>query len=100
MALETSVYSLARAATMIGESPELIEVVAANPENIDHGEMIHVHDRTADGTTAFTARGIESLKELLDDVRSRRGGLRKFLIDEQCEPDQIERKRFADPLLP
>ncbi|MCB9948444.1 MAG: hypothetical protein H6842_14285 [Rhodospirillaceae bacterium] len=91
MARDTCVYSLARAAMMIGENPELIEVVAANPDNIDYGEMIHVHDGTEEGITAFTARGIESLQELLADVRSWTGGLRQFLLDQQCEPDQIER---------
>ena len=91
MARDTSVYSLARVATMIGESIELIEVVTANPDNIDYGEMIHVHDGTADGITTFTARGIESLKELLADIRSWTGGLRQFLVHQLCEPDQIER---------
>jgi hypothetical protein len=91
MARDTCVYSLARVAMMIGENPELIEVVAANPDNIDYGEMIHVHDGTEEGITAFTARGIESLKELLADVRSWTGGLRQFLVDQHCEPDQIER---------
>lgn len=97
MARETSVYSLARVATMIGENPELIEVVAANPDNLDYGEMIHVHDGTAEGITAFTARGIESLKELLNDLRSSAGGLRQFLVDEQCEPDHIERIMADEP---
>ena len=91
MARETSFHSLARVAMMIGENRELIEVVAANPDNIDDGEMIHVYDGTGEGITALTARGIESLKELLADVRSWPGGIRQFLVDEQCEPDQIER---------
>lgn len=91
MARETYVYSLAHVATVIDENPELIEVIATNPDNIDHGEMIHVHNGTEEGITAFTARGIESLKELLADIRSWTGGVRKFLADQQCEPDQIER---------
>ena len=91
MVRATYAYSLARAAMMIGENSELIEVVAANPDNINYGEMIHVHDGTAEGITAFTARGIKSLQELLADVRSWTGGLRQFLVDQQCEPDQIER---------
>ena len=65
MARDTTVYSLAYVATMIGENRELIEVVAANSDNIDYGEMIHIIDGTEEGITAFTARGIESLQEFL-----------------------------------
>ena len=53
--------------------------------------MIHVHDGTEEGITTFTDRGIESLQEFLADVRTWNGGIRQFLIDQQCEPDVIER---------
>ena len=66
-------------------------MVSWNSDDIDFGEMIHVHDGTEEGTTTFTDRGIESLQELLADVRTWRGGIRQFLIDRQCEPDVIER---------
>ena len=36
-------------------------------------------------------RYIESLQEFLADVRTWNGGVRQFLIDQQCEPDVIER---------
>lgn len=91
MARDTTVYSLAYAATMIGEARELIEVVAGNPDDIDDGEMIHVHDGTEEGMTAFTRRGIEGLKEALVEIRSAPGGVRQYLIDQQCEPDLIQR---------
>ncbi|MFZ3179781.1 MAG: hypothetical protein WA156_06145 [Methylocystis silviterrae] len=68
----------------------MVEVVAANPDNIDYGEMRRVDDGSEDGVNAFTARGIESSKEFLDDVRSWDGGLRQFLVDEQCEPELVE----------
>ena len=53
--------------------------------------MIHVHDGTEEGITTFTDRGIEALQEFLADVRTWHGGIRQFLIDQQCEPEVIER---------
>lgn len=50
-----------------------------------------VQDGTEEGITTFTDRGIESLPEFLADVRTWNGGIRQFLIDQQCEPDVIER---------
>jgi hypothetical protein len=91
MARVTRVYSIDQAAKIIGESLELIEVVSWNPDNIDYGEMIHVHNGTDEGVTTFTERGIECLQEFLADVRAWDGGIRQFLLDEQCEPDVIER---------
>ncbi|MFT3972164.1 MAG: hypothetical protein QM699_01500 [Amaricoccus sp.] len=36
---------------------QLIEVVSWNSDNIDYGEMIHIHDGTEEGITTFTDRG-------------------------------------------
>ena len=90
MARDTIFYSLAQVATMIGENVDLIEV-AAGSDTIDDGEMIHVVDGTEAGITAFTARGIENLREFLADVRSWTGGVRRYLLDQACEPDLIDR---------
>ena len=91
MARPTHVYTIEYVTTLISENLELIEEVARNSDNIDYGEMIHVHDGTEEGITTFTDRGIESLQEFLADVRTWNGGVRQFLIDQQCEPDVIER---------
>ncbi len=91
MARVTHVYTIDNVAKTIGESLELIEVVSWNSDNIDYGEMIHVYDGTDEGITTFTDRGIESLQEFLADVRTWNGGIRQFLIDQQCELDVIER---------
>lgn len=96
MARVTYVYSSGHVAKKIGESLELIEVVSWNSDNIDYGEMIHVHDGTDEGITTFTERGIESLQEFLADVRTWDGGIRQFLINEQCDPDMIERIMAAE----
>lgn len=91
MARTTHVCTIDHVATLIGENLELLREVASNSHNIDYGEMIHVHDATERGITTFTDRGIESLQEFLADVRTWNGGVRQFLIDQQCEPDVIER---------
>lgn len=91
MARVTHVYSINYVAKTIGESLELIEVVSCNADNIDYGEMIHVRTGAEEDLTTFTDRGIESLQEFLADVRTWPGGIRQFLIDQQCEPDLIQR---------
>ena len=97
MARVTHVYSIGQVATMIGESLELIEAVSWNSDNIDYGEMIHVHDGTEEGITTFTDRGIESLQEFLADVRTWNGGIRQFLIDQQRPPDVMDRTMAKEP---
>ncbi len=91
MARTTHVYTIDHVARLIGEDLELLREVASNSDNIDYGEMIHVHDGTDERITTFTDRGIESLQEFLADVRTWNRGLRRFLIDQQCEADVIER---------
>ncbi|WOS66916.1 MULTISPECIES: hypothetical protein [Sinorhizobium] len=97
MARPTHVYTIEYVATLIGENLELLEEIASNSDNIDYGEMIHVYDGTDEGSTTFTDRGIESLKEFLADVRSWEGGVRQFLLDEQCDPEKIERIMADEP---
>ncbi|GAJ95525.1 hypothetical protein RRH01S_12_00820 [Rhizobium rhizogenes NBRC 13257] len=53
--------------------------------------MIHAYDGSEEGITTFTERGVESLKEFLADIRAWDGGVRQFLVDEQCDPEMIER---------
>ncbi|TWG94234.1 hypothetical protein L598_003700000110 [Mesorhizobium sp. J18] len=97
MARPTHVYEFEYVATLTGENLELLQEVASNSDNIDYGETIHVHDGTEEGVTTFTARGIESLKEFLADVRARAGGVRQFLVDCQCDPEMIERIMADEP---
>ncbi|GHG36599.1 hypothetical protein [Paracoccus aerius] len=91
MARVTHLLALDEVARRIGENRELIEIVSANSDNIDYGEMIWVDNGTEEGIKAFTDRGIECLQELIADIRTWEGGVREFLRDEQCEPDVIER---------
>ncbi|KQZ19756.1 MULTISPECIES: hypothetical protein [Mesorhizobium] len=97
MARPTRVYTIEYVATLIGENLELLQEITGNSENIDYGEMIHVHDGSEEGITTFTDRGIESLKEFLADVRTWDGGVRQFLADSQCDPGMIKRVMADKP---
>jgi hypothetical protein len=90
MARVTQVYSIDEVARRIGESLELLEIISWNDDNIDYGEMIRVHNGTDESIVTFTTRGMESVQEFLAEVRTWDGGIRQFLIDEQCEPETIE----------
>jgi len=97
MARPTHVYTIEYVAMLIGENLELVQEIASNSDNIDYGEMIHAYDGSEEGITTFTDRGIESLKEFLADIRTWDGGVRQFLVDEQCDPTRIERIMADEP---
>ena len=97
MARPTYLFTIGHVAKRIGENLELLEQIAMNSDNIDYGEMVHVYDGTDEGSTTFTDRGIESLQEFLADVRCWEGGVRQFLLDEQCDPEKIERIMADEP---
>lgn len=97
MARPTHVYTIEYVATLIGKNLELVQEIASNSDNIDYGEMIHAYDGSEEGITTFTDRGIESLKEFLADIRTWDGGVRQFLVDEQCDPTRIERIMADEP---
>ncbi|WP_160012619.1 hypothetical protein [Rhizobium sp. 18055] len=91
MARSRFIYTLKEVASMIGENLELIEEVTANSDNIAEGELVYVRDGTEDGTKGLTENGIDDLQSLLADIRTRDGGSRQFLVDEQCDPEMIDR---------
>ncbi|SOC47297.1 hypothetical protein SAMN05892877_12839 [Rhizobium subbaraonis] len=97
MARPTHVYTIDYVATLIGENIELLQQIASNSDNIDYGEIIHAHDGTEEGITTFTNRGVESMKEFLADIRTWDGGVRQFLVDEQCDQEKIERIMTDEP---
>ncbi|CDM56267.1 MULTISPECIES: hypothetical protein [Rhizobium] len=97
MARSRFIYTLKEVAGMIGENLELIEEVTANSDNIAEGELVYVRDGSEDGTTGLTENGIDDLRDLLADIRTWDGGIRQFLVDEQCDPEMIERV-MADEL--
>ena len=91
MARSRFIYTLKEVAGMIGENLELIEEVTANSDNIAEGELVYVRDGSEDGTKGLTENGIDDLQDLLADIRTWDGGIRQFLLDEQCDPEMIER---------
>ena len=70
MARVTHAQSIGEVAKTIGENLELVQVVTANSDNIDYGEMIWVDDGTKEGIKTLSDRGIECLQELLADIRT------------------------------
>ncbi|ANT54887.1 hypothetical protein [Mesorhizobium amorphae] len=97
MARSRFVYTLKEVAGMISENLELVEELTANSDNITEGELVYVRDGSEDGTKALTENGIDDLQNLLADIRTWDGGIRQFLVDEQCDPEMIERV-MADEL--
>ncbi|AUX78329.1 hypothetical protein [Sinorhizobium fredii] len=91
MARSRFIYTLKEVAGMIGENLELIEEVTANSDNIAEGELVYVRDGSEDGTKGLTENGIDDLQALLADIRTWDGGIRQFLVDEQCDAEMIER---------
>ncbi|TCP72045.1 hypothetical protein C8J31_1812 [Rhizobium sp. PP-CC-2G-626] len=91
MARSRFIYTLKEVARMIGENLELIEEITANSDNIAEGELVYVRDGSEDGTKGLTENGIDDLQALLADIRTWDGGIRQFLVDEQCDPQMIER---------
>jgi len=91
MARSRIIYTLKEVASMVGENLELIEEVTANSDNIAEGELVYVRDGSEDGTKGLTEDGIDDLRSLLADIRTWDGGIRQFLVDEQCDLEMIER---------
>ncbi len=91
MARSRFIYTLKEVASMVGENLELIEEVTANSDNIAEGELVYVRDGSEDGTKGLTEDGIDDLRSLLADIRTWDGGIRQFLVDEQCDLEMIER---------
>lgn len=97
MGRETYACAIGYIAKRLGENLELLEKIAENSANIEYGEMIDVVTGPDETITAFTSRGIENLQEFIADVRTWQGGMRQFLIGEQCDPEMIERIMVDEP---
>lgn len=91
----THIHSIDKVAKKLGkrhgENLGSMEVVSANSDNIDYGEMIRVDDGTEEGIKTFTDRGIECLQQSLANIRTWDGGIAEFLRDENCDLHVIER---------
>lgn len=70
MAAPSYVYTIARVAKMLGEDEALLEDIAADMDPED-GRLSVVDLDDDVSITAFTAFGVENLKELLADLKPR-----------------------------
>ncbi len=73
MARVTHAQSIGEVAKTIGENLELLQVVTANSDNIDYGEMIWVDDGTEEGIKTLSDRGIECLVQRRGDATANGG---------------------------
>lgn len=67
MAAPSVVFTIARAAEMLGESIDLLDEIAEQLEPEDG--CLWIYDTDDRATLGFTERGIESLKELIADQK-------------------------------
>lgn len=66
MAAITRVYTIARAAAILGIAEELLDCIAFKLEPGKDG-VLWIWDNTEDGTRGFTDFGLENVREILDD---------------------------------
>ena len=85
------IFTIDVVAKKISEAVELVEIIVSNDDNIGYGEITHIDDGSEYGIKALTDLGIENLQDLLADIRSWKGGIHQFLVDQQCDPDVINR---------
>ena len=67
MAAPSCVFTITRAAEMLGETEEWLEELADQLEPEDG--RLWIYDTDEHATLGFTERGIESLKELIADQK-------------------------------
>ena len=65
MAAPSAVFTIARAAEMLGDTVDLLDEIAEQLEPEDG--CLWIYDTDERETLGFTMRGIESLKELIAD---------------------------------
>ena len=68
MAAPSYAYTIARVARMLGQDEALLEEIALMNMQPEDGRLSILDLDDDVSTTAFTARGIEALKELLADL--------------------------------
>ncbi|WP_439548916.1 hypothetical protein [Falsiroseomonas sp.] len=67
MAASSVVFTIARAAEILGETVDLLDEIADQLEPEDG--CLWIYDTDDHATLGFTERGIESLKELIADQK-------------------------------
>ena len=90
MGYRAGLFTIAVAAKHLGENLDLVDLILNTSDNVGYGDLTHVDDGSEYGVKVITGRGIEALGELLADIRTWPGGVRQFLIDDNCDPETLE----------
>ncbi|MDR9429012.1 MAG: hypothetical protein ACQETY_13170 [Pseudomonadota bacterium] len=99
MAAVTHVYSLDYVATMLGETPDLLEAIVWNDDNLTYGAIVSVYTGQDETITALTDDGIEELTNMLADARRSPQDWNRFLEDFVLDQDIIARVKEKGPRL-
>ena len=91
MSNRAGMFTIAAAAKRLGENVDLVDHILSNPDNVDYADLTHIDDGSEGGIAAVTGRGVESVEELLADIRTWPGGIRQFLIDDHCDQETVDR---------
>jgi hypothetical protein len=87
MATVTQLYTVAFAATLLDEDPEMPEAIVSTDDNLSYGAIIGVHTGADEGITALTGDGIGELRDILADARCSTQQGHDFLRDVLSDPD-------------
>ena len=77
MALDSNFFTLERVAVMINEDVKTLYMVSIEMDTEDG--CVTIYDVTGEGRTAFSNFGIETLVNLLQEIRTQPGGLKEYL---------------------
>ena len=80
MACESSFSTIDLVAEMIHEDPDLLRQISVEMEPEDG--CVTIYGKNDESIIAFSDFGIETLVNLLEEIRSQPGGLKKYLATE------------------
>lgn len=80
MACESSFSTIDLVAEMINENPDLLRQISVEMEPEDG--CITIYGKNDESIIAFSDFGIETLVNLLEEIRSQPGGLKEYLATE------------------
>lgn len=78
---------------MLGEDPELLEVIVGNDDNLTYGSIISVYTDPDETTTALTDYGIDEIRDACTTTQTWHQFLDNFVDD----PDLFARAKNQPP---
>ncbi len=91
MAAVTQFYTIDEIARMLGEDPEVLEVIVSNDDNLNYGNIVSVNTGADEAITAVTDHGIQELSEMMLDARRSPQEWHNFFEDFVLDSDIIAR---------